>query len=79
MELGCACELDARRDDTGCHIGAVVVVRPEPVRGGFLVLLDALEQPLREPVVPHNASDGARGRVRRRVAPAAAFSRRRDR
>ena len=53
MESGGTCDFHERRDATQRHIGALVVVCPEPACGGFLHVGDAVEEPLRERLVPH--------------------------
>ena len=53
MELCCKCQFHGWGDATQCHLGAFVVVRPEPARRGLLHRCDRVKERLREPVVAH--------------------------
>ena len=49
------CKSLHRRDATDPHIGAFVVVCPEPARRGLLEIRDGIEEILREPIVAYGA------------------------
>ena len=53
MELGCECQFLYGRDAAEGHVRALVVVCPQPAIGGFLHVLNAVEQPLVEPAITH--------------------------